>query len=292
MQRYHKVKNDFASHPIARNALLRCSRLLGRSEQWDELTDVATELLKRKDLAAMDRIEGYGALALAHVQRGRLKEAAAAIMRANAAIEKAGLGQTLKPPVQFAQVAFAEGELLRLESEKIKLVVAGADGSLRPAPNFVATLEKRCQGLLDAQAAFTEAMRARDSHWSAMSGFRVGQLYQQLHREAMAIPPPPSARTQRQEDLFRAAMQLRYRVVLKKGLRMMKATVALGERTGKASSWIARAREAKRNLEAALAAEKAAMKKLPYSEEEVRMALEQLSRKAKAKADKNGEKKR
>ena len=117
LRRYHKVKNDFASHPIARNALLRCSRLLGRSEQWDELTDVATELLKRKDLAAMDRIEGYGALALAHVQRGRLKEAAAAIMRANAAIEKAGLGQTLKPPVQFAQVAFAEGELLRLTTE-------------------------------------------------------------------------------------------------------------------------------------------------------------------------------
>ena len=41
-------------------------------------------------------------------------------------------------------------------------------------------------------------------------------------------------------------MRLRYRVLLEKGLKMMEHTVMIGERTGEGSSWIERARDAKR----------------------------------------------
>ncbi len=222
----------------------------------------------------MNLIEGHGAKALALVEQGKVDAARVALSKAQALIDKHGFGRAGAPPVQLAQVAFADGEIRRIDSERIHLTPV--------PPNFIEVLEARCQGLLDAQSAYTEAMRSRDSHWSAMSGYRVGQLYQQLHREAMQIPPPKGASLE-QHQLFEAAMRLRYRILLEKGLKMVAGTVRIGERTGEDSFWITRAREAKRVLEQALVDEKAALERTPYTEEEIRAALEKLKGRKPAK---------
>ena len=265
--RYGAVAAHHANAPITRNALVRLSRLQGYAERWKELGDTADQLLARSDLPEMDRIEAYGAKALSLVEQGNVAKAKIAVGKAQAIIDKHGFGRGGAPPVQLAQVSFAEGEIRRIESEKIQLTPV--------PPNFTDVLEARCQGLLDAQSAYTEAMRSRDSHWSAMSGYRIGQLYQQLHREAMEIPPPKNTSLEKQQ-LFEAAMRLRYRTLIEKGLKMMDGIVRLANRTGENSDWIARAREAKASLERALADEKAALKKTPYSEEEIRAALDKL----------------
>jgi Holliday junction resolvasome RuvABC DNA-binding subunit len=71
-------------------------------------------------------------------------------------------------------------------------------------------------------------------------------------------------------------MRLRYRILLTKGLKMMDATLRMAQRTKESSFWVNRAREAKKQMEGALADEKAALAKLPYTEAEVREALERL----------------
>jgi hypothetical protein len=148
-----------------------------------------------------------------------------------------------------------------------------------PLPaNFAEALEQRCQGLLDAQSAYSDAMRSYDAHWAAMSGYRVGELYQRLHQDVLAMPLPKAATSTSKKQLFEGAMRLRYRVLLDKGLKMMDHTVALGERTGEASAWMERAREAKRKLEAALAEQKDFLAKLPYSEQELQRALDDLAK--------------
>ena len=267
LKRYNKVIDAHGEQPIARNAMVRASRMLGYLERWSDLETAADRLLSRQDLPLMDEIEAHGARALALIEQGQVDKARVSIGKAQTIIDREGFGRAGSPPVQLAQVSFAEGELRRVMSEKIKLT---------PVPaNFGAVLEARCQGLLDAQSAYTEAMRSRDAHWSAMSGFRVGQLYQQLHKEAMAIPPPRDI-TLKQQQLFEAAMRLRYRILLEKGLKMMDGTVRLGERTGESSFWVKRAQLAKKSLEQALADERAALQLLPYSEEEVRAALDKL----------------
>ena len=266
LERFQKLTEKYPTHELAKHALIQQTRLLGHLERWPELVTAADRLLEG-DLPVMDRIEGFGAKALGHVEQGQIDRAKIAISKAQTLIEKHGFGRSGPPPVQLAQVSFAEGEVRRLMSESIKLT---------PVTDFFPkVLEARCQGLLDAQAAYTEAMRSRDAHWSAMAGYRVGQLYQQLHVEAMEIPPPDHASLE-QQQLFEAAMRLRYRILLEKGLEMMNATVRLGERTGEDSYWITRAAQAKRTLEQALADEKAALDKTPYEEAEIRAALDKL----------------
>jgi hypothetical protein len=91
----------------------------------------------------------------------------------------------------------------------------------------------------------------------------------------MQIPVPKHASLE-QAQLFEAAMRLRYRILLEKGLQMMDGIVRLADRTGEGSYWIGRAREAKEALEQALSDEKTALGKTPYSEEELRTALGKL----------------
>ena len=84
-------------------------------------------------------------------------------------------------------------------------------------------------------------------------------------------------------------MRLRYRILLEKGLKMMDATVRLGERTGEASPWIGRARQAKADLERSLEDEKATLARMPFTEDEVRAALDKLKGKTKSDAAKPGD---
>ncbi|AUX39754.1 hypothetical protein SOCE26_011490 [Sorangium cellulosum] len=267
-ERYREVLRRFPDHAVARGARFRLARAAAALERWPELVEVARALLALEDLSVLEAVEARGALALGLVEQDLVDEAARHVALARDLIEAHRLGESGKPPLELAQVSFALGEVRRRRSEAITFV---------PVPaNFGEALERRCQGLLDAQSAYTEAMRSLDAHWSAMAGYRIGRLYQQLHRDVMQVPPPRSADTPRKKQLFEGAMRLRYRVLLEKGQKMLAGTVGLGERTGEASSWVLRARDAQREIELALADEQAALAKLPFTEAELSAALDAL----------------
>jgi hypothetical protein len=123
-------------------------------------------------------------------------------------------------------------------------------------------------------------MRAYDAHWSAMAGYRVGELYERLHHELMAMPPPPQAGTERQRQLFEGAMRLRYSVLVSKALTMMQHTLTLAERTGEESDWVRRSATAKLELERALQDEQKALARLPYTRAELERALKDIEDRA------------
>lgn len=251
---------------------VRALRLLVRAEDWRGLSGLADVLLARTDLAELERLESIGAKALALAQLGELDAAERQIGVGRSLVDALRLGEGGRLPTAVAQLQFALGEVRRLRSEQIVFV---------PLPaRFADALERRCQGLLDAQEAYTDTMRSLDPHWAAMSGYRIGRLYQRLHADVLAISPPAQADTDEKRALFEGAMRLRYRVLLEKGLKMMDHTVSLGERTGEAAAWITRARDARDELLRSLAEEKAALERLPYSEPQLRRALEDLEKKA------------
>jgi len=272
IQRYQGLIERFPDHVITRGAPFRLSRLFAYLERWSDLAANAERMLALKDLTVIEAIEAHGARALGLVEQDQVDEAARQVGLARDLIEQHRLGESGKPPIELAQASFALGEVRRKRSEKV---------SFDPLPpNFAEVLEQRCQGLLDAQSAFTDAMRSYDAHWSAMAGYRVGQLYQQLHRDVMAIAPTAKSDTLKKKQLFEGAMRLRYRVLLEKGLKMMDGTVRLGARTGEDSAWVHRAEEARHDIELAVEDEKRALARLPYTEAELQQALDLLRGKA------------
>jgi hypothetical protein len=106
-----------------------------------------------------------------------------------------------------------------------------------------------------------------------MAGLRVATMYDALHHDILAIPAPANMKTDRDKQAFYVLMHVRYRVLLEKGLREIRQTVALGERTQESSSWLDRARATEQDMLAAFAEEKERLAKMPYTEDQAKEAL-------------------
>ncbi len=272
---YQRLLSEFPESELVRSALSRSVRILGYLEQWEEAGRLADVGVQRfTDLGPLELISLHAARALAAVSAGDLTRATREVERGRSLAEGAELDRAGRLPTDLAMLYFALGEVRRLRGEAIQF-------SPTP-PNFGEVLEERCQLLLDAQSAYSDTMRAYDAHWSAMAGFRVGELYQRLHQDLMRVPPPSGAKTEADRQLFEGAMRLRYSVLLRKGQQMMEHTLSMAERTGEQSSWVARAARSKQELEAAIRAEEAALDKLPYTRAALRAALDDLATKYKA----------
>jgi len=273
--RYHELADRYPASAEARIALERAAAIHAYLEEWDALGETAGKLLARADLDDVDRLTALGARGLAHIEAGDDTLARRDVQNGLDLVDNLHYGAENRLPVGAAQLRFALAEIRRARSERISFVPVTSDFPLK--------IEMRCQGLLDAQNAYADAIRSVDPHWAAMSGSRIGEMYRNLHHDLMIIPPTEQAKTDPQKQLFYAMMHLRYRALLEKGLEMMKRTVALGVKLNDTSSWVKRAEAAQKEMELALADEQAILAKYPYTEEEIRKALDILQKKAEAK---------
>ncbi len=270
LARYEQVARRYPQSELDRVARVRALRLLIYLEQYARAGELAdSTAAKYKDLLSFDQLAVLAARALSRLAVDDDVQAEPAIGKARDIIERESLDAAGRVPAELAPVYFALGELRRIRAERIHFV---------PVPaNFGAALEQRCQLLLDAQGAYSDAMRAYDSHWSAMAGYRVGELYQKLHEELMQVPAPKAASTERQRQLFEGAMRLRYSILLDKAKSMLDHTVAMADKTGEQSPWILKSRQARDAIIQATQAEREALARLPYSKEQLQSALDSFS---------------
>lgn len=270
--RYREVVRRFPDDPNARNALVREVSLDAHLEDWTALGEAGEMILARKEIDPAEKMLGLGARGLSKIQAGEESAATRAIQQGLELMDETRYGSTGQLPVAAAMIKYANGELRKFRSEKISLNP--------PGPDFLTKLEMRCAFLLEAQSSYADAIRSVDPQWAAMSGYRVGEMYRTLHHDLMLIPPTDKAKTEHDKQLFYGIMHVRYRVLLEKGMEMMKRTLALGEKTGVASAWMKRAETLKVEMDTALEEEKAMIAKFPFTEEELAKALEIMKKKA------------
>lgn len=288
---YLDVERRFPGTAEARRARQRLYAVLAYLEDWTALADAAARGVKDADEPG-DRMASIAARALARVESGDLTGASRDVQDGLDLMESMGVGAGGRLPTSAAMLKFVTGEVRRLRSETIGFTDAdkrATDASDLAA--FMPKMELRCAGLMGAQAAYGEAMRAEDPFFIAFGAYRVGEMYERLHRDLMAIPPTTKARTAEQQELFFAMMHVRYRVLLEKAHDMMDRTLALApkpESAGTAvtprdpdfSTWLKRAEVARAGIERAIEEEKRVIATQKLDEATVRRALEIMKEKA------------
>lgn len=254
---------------IARDARVRLIRLLVFLERWAEAGEQARRLARLfPNLHAIESIVVDGALALDALRRNEMNEAAREIETARAIIEERRFDAATQLQRDVAVIYFALGEWRRLR---------GAELTFVPLPeDFAGQLERRCQLLLDAQSAYSMAMRAYDAHWSIMAGYRVSQLYEGLHQDLMQVLAVVQLPNGQDRKLFEAALRLRYATLLEKAAKSLEHTLSLAQRTGERSTWVTLASQAFDGLRRSMAEEQAALNQVPYTREQLLQALEHL----------------
>jgi tetratricopeptide (TPR) repeat protein len=272
---YAEIAERFPTSPDARTALLRGIAVDDYLEDWPHLGQAGVQLLARTDLDDVDHLTGLGARALSRIEAGDDVTSMRDVQEGLDIVDRVGFGATGRLPNGAAQLRFALAEVRRVRSERVELTGVPAE--------FLPKFQLRCEGLMGAQSAYTDAMRAMEPHWTAMSAYRVGVMYSKLHEALMALPPTKEAKTASDKQLFFAMMHVRYRVLLEKGLEMMKRTAALATQTTEVNPWIERALAAQAEIEKAIAEEKALLATLPYTEETIQGALNDLEKRTLAK---------
>lgn len=254
---------------IARDVRVRLIRLLVFLERWAEAGEQARRLARLfPNLHAIESIVVDGALALDALRRNEMNEAAREIETARAIIEERRFDAATQLQRDVAVIYFALGEWRRLR---------GAELTFVPLPeDFAGQLERRCQLLLDAQSAYSMAMRAYDAHWSIMAGYRVSQLYEGLHQDLMQVLAVVQLPNGQDRKLFEAALRLRYATLLEKAAKSLEHTLSLAQRTGERSTWVTLASQAFDGLRRSMAEEQAALNQVPYTREQLLQALEHL----------------
>jgi tetratricopeptide (TPR) repeat protein len=270
---YEQVARLFPDREFSLSAVVRATTLSVHLEHYQRAAELAQRALAAEArLSAEERVLIYAASALGRLEQNDEKSAESFIEKGRELIDARQLDVAGKLSYELAPLYFALGELRRRRAERIVFVPT--------PPNFAEVLERRCQLLLDAQSAYSDTWRAYDAHWSAMAGFRVGELYERLHQDLMHIEPPTSADSEQKRQLFEGAMRLRYAILLEKASGMMEHTLAMAERTKELSPWVDRARVAKAEIGEAMKREQAALDKLPFSRATLQSALDDLQRKA------------
>ena len=221
---YHTLADKFPELPTARTALVRCVSIHALFEDWTALGETGDALLKRTDLDNLDKIEAFGARALARGETGDIKLAMKDIYAGIDIMDDVGLGRTGKLPTSGALLKLAQGETRRVETERIALQPVDPQ-------TFVAKVSARCQGLLDAQSAYAQAMRTTESTMGDDGGLpALAAMYETLHRELMSIPPDGFAKNERQRQIFYGIMHVRYRALLDKAIIMLNTTLEVADR--------------------------------------------------------------
>lgn len=261
-------------------ARVRAVRLLLFADRFREADELARPL-DPKTRSPLEEASLRAARAQGDLSRGDEDAAEAEIARGRAALDAAGLGQLVDVPLDVAALQYARGELLSRRASQIRF---------NPLPeDFAAALEQRCQLILDAQAAYSEAMKSKSAQYAAKSGVRVGELYQSLHTDLIGMMHPPTADTEEKRMLFEGTLRLRYAILLHKAAAMMQSTVALIERTGEGGTWARRAKNALAQIKQAERAEQVLIDSLPVSRAALEAALADLDAKARASAGPEGD---
>src|SRR5206468_2893267 len=122
---------------------------------WDAAGKASDLLIvEARELPALHRIVAYGGKSLALVFSNDPEAAEYFLNKGRDVVESERLDVAGALPRDLAGLYFALGELRRIRGEKIEFVPVPVD--------FPAALESRCQLLLDAQSAYSDAMRAYD----------------------------------------------------------------------------------------------------------------------------------
>jgi tetratricopeptide (TPR) repeat protein len=271
---YDDLIKRFPESTRTRGALLREAQLTAYLEDWTALGQIGDALLARKDADDVDRMTGLGARGLAKIEAGDDVGASHDVQNGLDLVDALKYGMTGRLPTPAAQLRFALGEIRRVRSERIAFLPVTDD--------FLSKINARASGLMAAQSSYADAIRSVDVHWAAMSGYRIGEMYRSLHKDLMAIPPQ-NAKGDKDKQLFFGMMHMRYRVLLEKGIEMLKRTLTISEAGQDSSTWIRRAEKAKAEMELALEEEKTQMKQFPFTEEELQKALDLLEKKTLAK---------
>jgi tetratricopeptide (TPR) repeat protein len=219
--------------------LAECHYHLGERAEAHRLLD---GLAARPDLGANERVRALAQRGVVELEDGRPEEAERSLRLALSTWMEAGERERLDPS-PAAQAEYHLGEVYRRRTEAVHLDPASSEADLLQA------LEAKTELLLSAQGHYLRAIRIGAPDFAVAAGYRIGALYEGLHREIAGAPLPPGL-SDEEAALYRSELDREIRVLVTKAIALHEQTLAAAQRAGVESAFAQEAETALARLRA------------------------------------------
>jgi tetratricopeptide (TPR) repeat protein len=227
------------------DAQFRIAVCLGKLEDWWRSVATFDEILEVPWLDEVDTMEALTGRGIALHEAGDLAGADIALSNALIYFRKTQARSPFDDKGLAAEAAYRLGEIASLRFSAIRLQF--------PIETLRARLETKCELLLSAQHRYLRAMRHGDRHTVALGGYRMGQLYEALYGEVVALEIPPGL-TPEQAEIYQQEVRGKVKVLIEKAVRIYEQSLAVTGRQDSAAATVTAMREALLRLQLLLQA--------------------------------------
>lgn len=145
-------------------------------------------------------------------------------------------------PALPAQAEFWLGEAVRAAFRERLVDPAGMDDKA-----LAEALEQKARLLLAAQEHYLRSILRGDGEWATASGYRIGELYEELHDQLVSAPLPPGL-DEAQRALYQEQLRAKVKNLVGTAIRVYEQTLAAAQRVGARSGYVERTQQALERL--------------------------------------------
>ncbi len=207
------------SGPDADEAAFHSAADLWRLGELAEARATLEGLSRRSDLSAPNRVRAFTELGVVELDLGDMEGSERALQRATSLWQEAVARERLDD-YHPAQALYYLGEVARRRSQA-EVLDPSRDGEAA----LSATLERKAELLLAAQGYYLRSIRVGNRDWAVASGYRIGELYDDLHAQMVAAAAPPGLSGE-EAQAYREELRRKLRVLLVKAISVYEQTLA------------------------------------------------------------------
>jgi len=224
LERFRDLARRYTG-PDALEASFKVAECLYHLRELEDAHAALSAVAGHADLSVGDRIRVLTLLGVVEAEQAKPEQAEASLRKAVALWQGVGDRERLDPYFP-AQAQYYLGELYRDWFRALPLDPSSGDEA-----KLQTDLEHKSEMLLSAQAHYLRAIRMGDHGWAVASGYRVGELYEELRRQLLEAPLPPGL-DEEHAQAYRAELRGRVRILATKAMSAYEASLTLASRTG------------------------------------------------------------
>jgi tetratricopeptide (TPR) repeat protein len=224
LERFRTLERRYEG-PDAVEAAFRVAECQYHLRELADARATLDALVRREALAAGDRVRALAQRGIVELEEGKPEEAERSLRLALSTFLSASEDERLDDHYA-AQAQYYLGEVYREWFRTLPFDPSrGDDEALQR------DLEHKAEMLLSAQGHYLRAIRMGNDRWAVASGFRIGQLYDDLRAQLLGAPLPPGLDEEHQAA-YRSELRRRVRVLAAKAITAYEQTLSRAARSG------------------------------------------------------------
>lgn len=241
------VLSDPKGNGDALDAAFRVAECAYHLERYADAIEVLRVIADRPDMSPDKRIEARTQQGVCELESDQ-KDAAETTLRSVLTYWNSLPDKDLVDDYFPGQAQFFIGEIFRLHYEAVEL-----DGTKSTA-KLAEDLEYKSELLLSSQGHYLRAIRIGNGYWATAAGNRIGGLYENMYDHMIHAPAPAELGASEQE-IYRAELRKKIRVLIGKAITVYERTLEAAERIGASSPFVQQTRESLQRMKDLLLAE-------------------------------------